>query len=92
LLAALESAGFVERQPAAGDRRRQPLRLGARGRETLASAELLLQDRLAALLADLPHPEVDALGRLLTRLEQTLTDTAPPPRPRPPKPKPHHPK
>lgn len=90
LLAALESAGLVERQPAAGDRRRQPLRLGTRGRETLDSAEGLLQEELAALLGDLPHPEVDALGRLLTRLERTLTGAAPPPRPRPPRP--HHPK
>src|SRR5581483_8035779 len=56
LLAALESAGRVEREAATGDRRRQPLVLGARGRATLASAQLLLQEQLASLLADLPHP------------------------------------
>lgn len=93
LLSALEAAGLVERRAAAGDRRRQELALGVRGRETLSSAQRLLQEQLAALLADLPHPEVDALGRLLERLELTLTGAAPPPRPpRPPKPKHRRPK
>jgi len=92
LLAALEASGYVERLPVSGDRRRQPLALGARGRATLASAQALLQDGLADLLRDLPPPEVDALGRLLTRLEQTLAGAAPPPRPRkPPRPKPPKP-
>ena len=93
LVAALETAGLVERDAAAGDRRRQPLRLGARGNATLASAERLLQDRLGELLADLPHPEVDALARLLTRLDATLRGVPPPPRPPHPKHGPrHHPK
>jgi DNA-binding MarR family transcriptional regulator len=91
LLAALEAGGLVERRPAAGDRRRQALALGAAGRETLASAQRLLQEQLAPLLADLPHPEVDALGRLLARLETTLSGAAPPPRPRPRKPPPRGP-
>lgn len=87
LLATLEAAGLVERRPALQDRRRQPLALGRQGRLTLRSAQLLLQDSLASLLSDLPPPEVDALGRLLARLEQTLTGKAPPPRPpRPPRP------
>lgn len=88
LLATLEAAGLIERRPTVGDRRRQPLALGRQGRLTLRSAQLLLQDSLAALVADLPPPEVDALGRLLTRLEQTLTGKAPPPRP----PRPHPPR
>lgn len=93
LLQTLEATGLVERRPSPGDRRRRSLALGARGRATLASAQRLLQDELATLLADLPHPEVDALGRLLTRLERTLSGTAPPPRPpRPPKPRPPRPK
>jgi DNA-binding MarR family transcriptional regulator len=87
LLATLEAAGLVERLPAQQDRRRQPLALGRQGRLTLRSAQLLLQDSLASLLSDLPPPEVDALGRLLARLERTLTGAVPPPRPpRPPRP------
>lgn len=87
LLATLEAAGLVERLPAQQDRRRQPLALGRQGRLTLRSAQLLLQDNLASLLSDLPPPEVDALGRLLARLERTLTGAVPPPRPpRPPRP------
>lgn len=89
LLTTLEAAGLVERRAAPGDRRRQELALGTRGRETLDSAQLLLQEQLASLLADLPHPEVDALGRLLTRLERTLTGAAPPPRPPRPRPPKH---
>ena len=89
LLAALESAGLVERTRGEADRRRQPLTLTPRGETTLRSARTLLHDRLARLLADMPPPEVDALGRLLTRLEASLTGTAPPPRPHRPPP-PHH--
>jgi DNA-binding MarR family transcriptional regulator len=86
LLTALESAGLLERQRRPDDRRRQPLGLTERGEQTLRSAQGLLRERLAALLADLPAPEADALARLLTRLEGSLTGTAPPPRPpRPPR-------
>jgi DNA-binding MarR family transcriptional regulator len=87
LLAGLEAAGLVERRRLADDRRRQPLALTARGRETLRSAQELLHERLAALLPDLPSPETDALARLLGRIEDALAGTAPPPRPhRPPPP------
>ncbi len=88
LLATLESAGLVERTRGTDDRRRQPLTLTPIGETTLRSARTLLHDRLAGLLADMPPPEVDALGRLLTRLEASLTGTAPPPRPH--RPPPHH--
>ena len=89
LLAALETAGWVRRERLADDRRRLPVALTADGRRALRSAQELLRDRLAALLADLPGPEADALGRLLRRLEHSLGGTAPPPRP-PRPPKPHH--
>jgi DNA-binding MarR family transcriptional regulator len=82
LLSALAAAGLVERQPGSSDRRRQPLSLGPRGRETLASASAQLQRGLADLIEDLSPPEVDAL----VRLEHALTGTAPPPRPKPPRP------
>jgi DNA-binding MarR family transcriptional regulator len=90
LLATLESAGLVERTRGTDDRRRQPLTLTPIGETTLRSARTLLHDRLGELLADMPPPEVDALGRLLTRLEASLTGKAPPPRPHRPPPPPHH--
>jgi DNA-binding MarR family transcriptional regulator len=87
LLAALEANGLVERQRLPDDRRRQPVALTERGEGTLRSAQALLQDRLAALLADLPAPEANALARLLAKLEGSLSGSAPPPRPhRPPPP------
>jgi DNA-binding MarR family transcriptional regulator len=87
LLAALEANGLVERQRLPDDRRRQPVALTERGEGALRSAQALLQDRLAALLADLPAPEANALARLLAKLEGSLSGSAPPPRPhRPPPP------
>lgn len=85
LLAALESAGMLTRDRLAGDRRRQPLVLTEQGRWALGSAQSVLRERLAGLLADMPPPETDALARLLERLESSLSGTPPPPRPpRPP--------
>src|SRR5207245_4156859 len=60
LLAALESAGLLERQRRPDDRRRQPLGLTESGAQTLRSARALLRERLAALLTDLPPSEADA--------------------------------
>jgi DNA-binding MarR family transcriptional regulator len=97
LLAALESAGLLERERLPDDRRRQPLGLTERGEQTLHSAQTVLRERLATLLTDLPPPEADALARSLERLEASLSATAPPPRPHrpppppnPPRPKPRH--
>src|SRR5439155_11528575 len=83
LLAALETGGLLERQRLPGDRRRQPLALTGRGEQALRSAQVLLRTRLAALLSDLPRPEADALARLLTTIEGSLSGTAPAPRPPP---------
>lgn len=92
LLAALEASGLIERQRLPDDRRRQPLVLTEQGKGALRSAQGLLQERLAALLADLPAPEANALARLLAKLEGSLSGTAPPPRPpRPPPPSPRRP-
>ena len=90
LLAALEHADLLERRPAPDDRRRQTLALSKHGEQTLGSARALLREQLAALLADLPPPEADALARLLETVEAVLTGTAPPPHPRRPHPPPHH--
>lgn len=87
LLAALEKAGLLRRQPLADDRRRQPLALTENGERTLRSAQTVLGKQLAGLLTDLSPPEADALARLLERLEALLSATAPPQRPhRPPPP------
>ena len=92
LLDALETADLVERLRLVDDRRRQSLALTERGQTTFRSAQALLRERLAQLLADLPPPETDALARLLERLEALLSGTAPPPRPhrRRPPPRPPH--
>jgi DNA-binding MarR family transcriptional regulator len=92
LLAALESAGLLERRRGADDRRRQPLALTNDGRLALRSAQRLLRERLAALLGDLPPRQAEALAALLTRLEASLSGTPPPPRPRPHRPPPPRPR
>ena len=95
LLASLEDAGLLERARAAGDRRRQALALTGEGLRVLASARLLLRDRLGARVGDLPPPEVDALARALEALDAVLAGTAPPRRPHrrpPPPPPPHRPR
>lgn len=90
LLTGLEDAGLLERLRTPDDRRRQTLALSQQGDQLLRSAQALLRERLAGLLADLPPPEADALTRLLNRVESLLTGTAPPHRPRRPHPPPHH--
>jgi DNA-binding MarR family transcriptional regulator len=91
LLAALERGGLLERRRLADDRRRQPLALTNDGRLALSSARRLLRERLAALLGDLPPREAEALASLLARLEASLSDVPPPPRPRRPRPPPRPP-
>jgi DNA-binding MarR family transcriptional regulator len=91
LLAALVDAGLVEREASAEDRRRQTLTLSKAGQQALTKAQALLREQLAALLDDIPRPEVDALARLLPFVEAALSGTAPPRRPPPPRP-PHPPR
>jgi DNA-binding MarR family transcriptional regulator len=91
LRAGLAGAGLIERHELVEDRRRQTLSLSATGEYALASAQMLLDERLSALLADLPRPEADALARALPHVEATLSG-APPPRrpPQHPPPGPRH--
>lgn len=88
-LVGLADAGLIERQPVAEDRRRQALVLSQQGETAFGSAEALLRRRLGGLLTDLPHPEADALARLLPRVEAALSGAPPPRRPPPPPPPPH---
>ena len=88
LLAALDDAGLVERNPAEEDRRTRGLALTDHGTRTLGSATALVSERLAELLVDLPKPEADALTRLLERVEAALSGAPPPRRPHPPPPPP----
>ncbi len=91
LLAALESAGLLDRRRLPDDRRRHPLSLTERGQTTLVSAQTMLRERLAGLFTELPPPEADLLARLLEKLEASLSGAAPPPRPRRPPPPPNSP-
>ena len=86
VVAGLANAGLLERRESVEDRRRVALELSREGEKALSSAETLLRERLAVVLADLPRPEADALARALPRVEATLSGAPPPRRPRPPGP------
>jgi DNA-binding MarR family transcriptional regulator len=86
LLSGLVDAGLLAREAMPEDRRRQTLTLSPRGQSALASAQTLLRERLTPMLAELPRPEADALGRALPCLEATLSGAPPPRRPPPPRP------
>lgn len=88
LLTSLADAGMLERRPNPDDRRHQSLSLSASGARTHQSAQTMLKRSVGALLAGVPHPEADALGRLLPHVEAALGGT-PPPRKRPRPPPPH---
>jgi DNA-binding MarR family transcriptional regulator len=92
LLAGLADGGLLERRAIADDRRRHALTLTASGARAFQSAEKLLREGLGTLLGGLPRPEVDALSRLLPRVEAALSGTALPRRPPPPPPTRHHPR
>lgn len=81
LLAGLADAGLVERQVVEEDRRRVSLALSPRGEQAFTGAEALVSERLGSLLAEIPRPEVDALSRVLARVEAALSGAAPPRRP-----------
>lgn len=78
LIAGLVESGLVVRAAHAEDRRRQRLGLTAAGERVLASAEALLRAGVSGLLAGVPRPELDALGRLLPRVAAALAGEAPP--------------
>lgn len=90
LLATLETANHLERARTVDDRRRHELSLTPSGRRILESATTSVQRRLSALLSGMPKPELDALARLLRRLDEPFAAAPPrrPERPRPPRPRP----
>lgn len=81
LLATLVAGGWVDREPAAGDRRRQELSVTGDGRALLTRVERTLTSRLAELIRDAPGPELDALTRALPFVRAALAGTPPPRRP-----------
>jgi len=83
LVAALESAGWVEREPEPADRRRHLLRLTPAGVQAFEAATRRVHGGLGDVLADLPPHEGKALTDLLVTLEHVLAGS-PPPRRRPP--------
>jgi DNA-binding MarR family transcriptional regulator len=84
LLAGLAGLGLIERASGAGDRRRVLLSASETGLGVLQSAQAALREGLSVLLADLPRPELDALGHALPHVEAALAGTPPPRRPRRP--------
>jgi DNA-binding MarR family transcriptional regulator len=94
LLAGLDQTGLINRHTSDDDRRRYALDLSPAGERAFHSAQALLRNQLASLLTDLPHPEADALARLLPRVEAALSGAPPPRRPPPPPtpPRPPHPR
>jgi DNA-binding MarR family transcriptional regulator len=92
LIAGLAEAGLLVRREFPEDRRRQTLTLTSSGYKALRTARALLRERLGALLADLPHPETEALARALPRVAAALSGEPPPRRPPPPPRPPHRPR
>jgi DNA-binding MarR family transcriptional regulator len=90
VIAALSDAGLLERHASAEDRRRQAITLSATGKRAFRSAEAQVSRRLRSLLAELPHPEADALVRALPHVEAALSGQPPPQRRPPPPPRPGH--
>lgn len=86
LLSGLEQGGLISRRTSEDDRRRYRLELSPAGERAFRSAHALLRTQLASLLGDLPHPEAEALARLLPRVEAALAGAPPPRRPSPPGP------
>jgi DNA-binding MarR family transcriptional regulator len=86
LIGGLADSGLLAREEFVEDRRRHTLTLTDRGQGALRSAQGLLSAQLASLLADLPHPEADALARALPQVAATLSGAPPPRRPPPPPP------
>jgi DNA-binding MarR family transcriptional regulator len=88
LLGGLADAGLVQRHASPQDRRHHTLSLSVEGRRVYRSARALLRRRVGGLLADMPRPETDALGRLLPQVEAALAGSPPPRRPSGPPPPP----
>ena len=73
----LASRGMVERSPDPADRRRNVITITQQGRRHLRRLDKLLAAIQDDLLAPLTQPERDQLTRILTRLLDHHTGTAP---------------
>ena len=73
-LGALERRGFVERTVDPADRRSRILQLTPLGRRTMQAVRTTRHERIDALVSDWADADIEALGRLMTRLNHNLTD------------------
>ncbi len=86
LLARFEADGLVARRPAAGDARKQVVRLTDQGRQVFAMLDARSAEEIRALLQDLPDADLARLLAAMATIRELLEDPALPavasPRPR----------
>jgi DNA-binding MarR family transcriptional regulator len=75
LVAALESSGFVRRDPDPEDRRAVRIRATAKGRALLLKGRSRRVDRLVARMRSLDAKEVRAMGTAAEVIERIVNDT-----------------
>jgi MarR family transcriptional regulator for hemolysin len=76
LLSRLEAAGYVERRPAAGDRRLKVVHLTARARAEAARIDRVAADLRGELMAGLDSTEFEAAFRILLEVRRRLGPVA----------------
>jgi MarR family transcriptional regulator, organic hydroperoxide resistance regulator len=73
----LEKAGFVKREPNPDDRRSVLVRINPRKLEKINAFYGEINERMAALMADTPISQLDAVSEFLARMNQARAEDAP---------------